>query len=156
MNPGSQTTPPPRRKFLPHGTPPWVGNEATFFITICTAPRGKNQLCHQHIADHLFETVRFRQTRQAWFVHLLLLMPDHLHGLLSFPRDIAMRKIISNWKEIAAKKTGLRWQRDFFDHRLRNDENYLEKANYIRMNPVRAGLVAEAAAWPYVWEPSSR
>ena len=80
-------------------------------------------------------------------------MPDHLHGLFSFSRDAEMRKIVSNWKEIAAKKAGVRWQRDFFDHRLRGNEGYAEKAHYIRMNPVRAGLVAEVAAWSYVWEP---
>jgi len=47
---------------------------------------------------------------------------------------------------------GIGWQRDFFDHRLRKNEAYLEKAAYIRMNPVRAGLVASAEDWPYVWE----
>lgn len=66
-----------------------------------------------------------------------------------------MRRIISNWKEIVAKKTSVGWQRDFFDHRLRGDEGYEEKAHYMRMNPVRAGLTSDRAAWPYVWEPNS-
>lgn len=38
-----------------------------------------------------------------------------------------------------------RWQRDFFDHRLRSIESAAEKAQYIRMNPVRAGLVNRSA-----------
>ena len=118
-------------------------------------PRGENQLCPRFVADVLFETVAFRHTRGDWFVHLLLLMPDHIHGLVSFPRDAALRKVISTWKEIAAKKTGIRWQRDFFDHRLRDNEGYAEKAHYIRMNPVRAGLISDRAAWPYVWEPNT-
>ena len=154
MNPDSQPTSPPRRKILPHGTPPWVGNEAIFFVTICCSGRGTNQLCQAEIADALFESIEFRLVRGDWFVHLLVLMPDHLHGLISFPRDRDMRKVVANWKEIVAKKTGICWQRDFFDHRLRNDENHLAKANYIRLNPVRAGLVAEPVNWPYIWEPA--
>lgn len=103
----------------------------------------------------MFETVEFRATRDDWWVHLLVLMPDHLHALISFPQNREMRKVVSNWKEIAAKKTGVRWQRDFFDHRLRSDESYAEKAHYIRMNPVRKNLVATPSDWPFVWEPRS-
>jgi REP element-mobilizing transposase RayT len=44
------------------------------------------------------------------------------------------------------------WQRRFFDHVLRNDESYAQKWNYVRENPVRAGLVAKAEDWPYAGE----
>ena len=40
-----------------------------------------------------------------------------------------------------------------FDHRIRNSENLEEKFQYIRMNPVRRGLVATPGEWPWVWEP---
>ncbi len=45
-----------------------------------------------------------------------------------------------------------RWQPGFFDHLLRNDESYGEKWNYVRDNPVRAGLVKLAEDWPYAGE----
>lgn len=48
-----------------------------------------------------------------------------------------------------ATKYGIQWQDGFFDHRLRTDESAAEKGNYIRMNPVRAGLVENPEAWPY-------
>jgi putative transposase len=80
-------------------------------------------------------------------------MPDHCHALISFQRDRAMKKVIANWKEVVAKQTGVGWQRDFFDHRLRNDEGYEEKAHYIRLNPVRQNLVATPEHWRFVWEP---
>jgi hypothetical protein len=38
---------------------------------------------------------------------------------------------------------------------LRNDENVIEKSHYIRMNPVRAGLIDKPESWPYVWSPSA-
>ena len=44
------------------------------------------------------------------------------------------------------------WQRRFFDHVLRSDESYAQKWNYVRENPVRAGLVTNAEDWPYAGE----
>ena len=44
------------------------------------------------------------------------------------------------------------WQDGFFDHLLRSGESYAEKWNYVRMNPVRAGLVARPEDWPYSGE----
>jgi putative transposase len=44
---------------------------------------------------------------------------------------------------------GIQWQRDFFEHRLRSDESYREKADYILANPVREGLVKEVKDWSY-------
>ena len=63
-----------------------------------------------------------------------------------------MEKVMSDWKRYTCINVGINWQRDFFDHRLRGDESYLEKAHYIRMNPVRAGLIKRPEEWPYVWE----
>ena len=50
---------------------------------------------------------------------------------------------------------GIKWQRDFFEHRLRSDENWREKADYILANPVRKGLVTEVSQWPFVFLPNS-
>jgi len=94
--------------------------------------------------------LRFDRIGGEWYAHLFLLMPDHAHGFISFPNDANMRQVVSEWKESAARRAGVHWQRDFFDHRLRNDENFVEKAHYIRMNPVRKGLVVKPEDWPYV------
>lgn len=144
----------PERKKLPHDIPLWLHLEdAVWFVTICAVPRGKNQLCHREIAERLFETVSFRNERGDWFVRLALLMPDHVYLLVSFPPEVVMRRIIAQWKEITAKRLAIRWQRDFFDHRLRHDESLREKEDYIRSNPARAGLVSSGDDWPYVWTP---
>jgi hypothetical protein len=44
------------------------------------------------------------------------------------------------------------WQREFFDHVLRSSESYSGKWNYVRDNPVRAGLVSTADEWQYAGE----
>ena len=152
MNPGENHF--PQRKQLPHLPPPWVGASAVFFVTINCRPRGANQLCIEPVASSLRESVLFRQARGDWHVHLWLLMPDHMHALLSFPLETDLRKVIANWKEHTAKRAGVVWQRDFFDHRIRSHESLQQKADYIRQNPVRKGLVGLAADWEFVWAPT--
>ena len=142
----------PERKTLPHNPPTWVSSDSRYFITICCQPRGVNQLCNEDVFTLVCESLQFRQDRGELWVSLVLLMPDHLHAIMSFAPDVSMKKSIAQWKRYVSSNSPVDWQRDFFDHRLRNDEAYIEKANYIRMNPVRAGLVEDPEQWPYVWE----
>ena len=142
----------PNRKTLPHGIPSWVEDDAQYFITINTQPKGKDQLCNDEVAEVLHRAFLFYQERGDLWLHLLLLMPDHLHAIISFNRDVGMQKSIREFKKYTARNAGIGWQRDFFDHRLRKDESYVEKAYYIRMNPVRKGLCSSPGDWSYVWE----
>jgi hypothetical protein len=61
-------------------------------------------------------------------------MPDHLHAIIVFPREPGMQTTVKNWKKFVAGKHGVGWQRDFFDHRLRNHHELEEKTSYILMN----------------------
>ena len=143
----------PIRKKLSHWIPPRVEPCSVYFITICCSSRGRNLLCYdKKISRCLWETALHRQKNlHHWWLHLFLLMPDHLHALVSFSPEHGMRKTLSGWKRFTASNFNILWQRDFFDHRLRNDESFEEKASYIRSNPVRAGLVQKPEDWPYVW-----
>ena len=81
-----------------------------------------------------------------------MITPDHVHLVLSFPiMEKKVQTIVSKWKEWTAKTLKINWQRDFFEQRLRNDESFREKADYILANPVRAGLVERPGDWPYVF-----
>jgi len=118
------------RKTLPHDVPSWIRpDEAIYFITICCDPRGHNHLCCRKVADSLFDAVEFRNRRGEWWAYLILLMPDHLHALLSFPANRSMQSVVSQWKHYTAAQYAIRWQRDFFDHRLRQEESFQEKAD---------------------------
>ena len=86
----------------------------------------------------------------------MLLMPDHLHAIIAFPRESGMRKAVANWKHFLAAHQKIDWQRDFFDHRLRDDHEEQEKTSYILMNPVRRGLCERAEDWPWVYRPKDR
>jgi REP element-mobilizing transposase RayT len=143
----------PQRKLLPHEIPPWVDSRnEIYFITINCQERFQNQLALPEVSTRIFESVRHRQNEYLWWPYLFLLMPDHLHALLSFPPSgKRVQTVISKWKEWTAKETGIVWQRDFFEHRLRHDESHREKADYILRNPVRKKLVDCSEQWPFVY-----
>ena len=144
-------THPPQRKRLVHTTPDWVPVGEVFFVTICCSPRGANQLAAERPFALVNESFAHYAARQMVWPHLVLAMPDHLHGLMSFPRTEQMAKVISDWKRYITRHAKITWQDGFFDHRLRNTESFDEEAGYILANPVRAGLVASSDEWPYTW-----
>ena len=148
--PYQASVPVPPRKVLPHQVPAWVDPaKEIYFVTVCCRRRGVNQLAVPATAEPLIETIKHRNNRGDWFAHLALLMLDHVHFLLSFPVDRSIQTTISSWKGWTAKTLPIEWQRDFFEHRLRGNEGYREKADYILMNPVRAGLCASPEDWPW-------
>ena len=139
----------PQRVSLPHGQPYlW---DSTYFITICAAQRGENTLALPEIGEALWQEWLGYAERGACSPLLFVVMPDHVHGLFRFPGEPGMKATVRAWKRLTAKRQSVAWQRDFFDHRLRSDESYAQKAAYIRENPMRKGLVARAEDWAYVW-----
>ena len=148
-----QFSPLPIRHSLCHQKPNWVPDNAIYFITMCTARRRTNILCHNKLAEIIWDSAIHRQSLGQWWIYLLLLMPDHLHALITFAPDSCQRTVISSWKRYITRHAGVTWQTNFFEHRLRNVHSLEEKAAYIRQNPVRAGLVKNDKEWPFVWGP---
>jgi REP-associated tyrosine transposase len=87
-----------------------------------------------------------------------VILPDHLHFFVAMPDNVKLADWVGTLKRVVAKSIGAAgsgdpiWQRGFFDHVLRSSESYAEKWNYVRENPVRAGLVSRAKDWPYSGE----
>lgn len=121
-----------------------------FHIRIRCSIENTMPLTDSGVADSLLQSVRFYTTKGRWFSHLFLLMPDHLHALLSFPKHETMSRMISEWKRYQTRTQGIHWQANYFDHRIRNTAEYLEKAAYIRNNPVVKGLCDRPEDWPWV------
>ena len=141
----------PERERLGHTPPPWVASGACFFVTICATPRGQNQLTTPEVSSRILESVVHQHESGSWWVHVFLLMPDHAHALISVAPNRTLIDTVRAWKSWQAKTLGIRWQSGFFDHRLRSDESFEEKATYIRQNPVRAGLISRVDDWPHHW-----
>ena len=137
-----------------HQRPPWVTDAAFFHIRLRILDSCPHCLTDSTLAQALLSAAQNYQQRGRWYGQLLLLMPDHLHAVLAFPAQASMSAVIGAWKSYLAKTQRIAWQGNYFDHRLRNAAEQLEKMHYIRMNPVRAGLCAQPADWPWVLGPA--
>jgi len=139
---------------LHHRVPDWVEPGSLFHIRIALDREKKQRpLIAPQFGKALLDSARFYEVKQYWHITLFLLMPDHLHALLSFQRDKWMSRIIGNWKHFQTHEHEIGWQGGYFDHRLRADERGQQlsaKINYIRQNPVAAGLCAKAEDWPCI------
>jgi len=89
----------------------------------------------------------------AWVI-----MPDHLHWLFQLGEHETLSTTIKRLKARSAFAIGQQmkqgapvWQRGFYDHALRRDEDILAVARYIVANPLRSGLVEHLGDYP-LWD----
>ena len=84
-----------------------------------------------------------------------VLMPDHVHMFVCVHSEYSLTQFIRMLKRKlseAIPEALPHWQKGFFDHLVRHDESYAEKWDYVRQNPVRAGLVGSSGEWPWQGE----
>lgn len=96
-------------------------------------------------------------------LHAVVVMPDHVHLLLRPLRDengwpVPLVDILQCFKGATAHRvnkllrtSGPVWEEESFDHVLRSDESLKEKCEYIRQNPVQAGLVRKPEYYRWLW-----
>ena len=141
----------PERKWLRHRIPEWVEHGSHWFITVCCQQRGckvlSNDTCHEAIIQALMTY----QSQGRLCLKQEVTMPDHIHLIARFDQRHGLAGTIESLKRYLARKHGIEWQPGFFDHRIRSDKLLRETIDYVRMNPVRAGLVQSADEWAYRW-----
>jgi REP element-mobilizing transposase RayT len=143
----------------PPRIPVWLplDQPVVYFVTWCV--RGRRPVLANAEALTAFRDSIGRLTR--WQLVAAVLMPDHVHALthpLNREEPVSdFSRIVKRWMREELMKTTARgpralqweWQRGCFDRLLRSDESAEQKWEYIRENPVRAGLVRDWQAWPY-------
>jgi putative transposase len=130
-----------------------------YFITTCTLKR-RRILASREVASILTEEWRCAHDRHGWSIGRYVIMPDHVHFFCSAELSAKPLPIfLQKWRQWTSKRmarelhfSGNIWQEEFFDHVLRSDESYSQKWDYVRENPVRAGLVARVEDWPWQGE----
>jgi putative transposase len=128
--------------------PSRTAKHGTFFIT--TATHNRRRLFQvESNATLLLETID--HYRASYLLHAYVVMPDHLHLLLT-PTDVtlerAMQLIKGGFSHRIASKLPV-WQRGFTDHRIRDTADYNTRHNYIHRNPVAAGLSSTPDAYAF-------
>jgi putative transposase len=142
----------PKRKHPIHWPPRETGNRSIIvYLTVCAMDR-KPILATPETASAILLAW---QRADAWLVGRYVIMPDHLHLFCAPARhEITLKRWVKYWKALASKGWPQSdehpiWQDDFWDTQLRCEEGYASKWEYVRLNPVRKGLVDSPELWPF-------
>ncbi len=142
-----------RRPFVPG---------ARVFFTVALARRGGVLLVDQ--IDALRDAVRRTRCERPFGIDAWVVLPDHMHCVWALPDGDA--DFATRWQVIKARfsramppvtrrrshearrEHGI-WQRRFWEHHIRDDEDWRNHVGYCWHNPVKHGLVDHPRDWPY-------
>jgi putative transposase len=106
--------------------------------------------------DLLLDTIVRNRDKGDFFLHKFVLMPNHIHLLLTVDDDHAIGRAVQLIKggfSHAYGQTGLKlkavWQPSYYEHRVRDEVEYERMPRYVHGNPVRRHLVDRAQDYPY-------
>lgn len=100
----------------------------------------------------LVQTLRFEQQRHTADTLAYVVMPDHMHWLMTLGLSKSLSNVVQAIKASSAKRIGQPiWQTGFHDHAVRREEDIKALARYIIANPLRAGLVDRIGDYPH-WD----
>ena len=136
---------------------------ATYFFTVNLADRRLALLTGN--AEYLRAAFRATWLRHPFTINAIVVLPDHLHAIWTLPEgdhDFAVR-----WSSIKAnfsrglplgepvsqsrqrrRERGI-WQRRYWEHTIRDEDDFVRHVDYIHFNPVKHGYVERVADWPY-------
>jgi len=135
----------------------WIVPRATCFVTCCTYDRQPFFDDHANIAL-LRSTLRATRAWHPFRMHGYALMPDHVHLLITVAPETTIsammhsfqRNTTLNYKRAKGIEGPTRlWQRGFWDHVIRDEDDFSRHLDYIHYNPVKHGLVQDALDYPY-------
>jgi putative transposase len=143
-----------RRRYTPGGT---------WFFTVVLRDR-RSRLLVEHI-DALRDAIGWTLRHYPFRINAFVVLPEHLHAIWTLPpedtdfstrwRMIKTRFVRSLPATEALTRTMVErgergiWQRRFWEHRIRDDQEIGRYASYCAINPVKHGLVRRAIDWPY-------
>ena len=138
----------------------------TYFFTVVTHNR-RRFLCQPENVGLLRNAVRHVMQKHPFSIDAFVLLPDHLHCIWTLPQeddDFSTRwRLVKDYftqhcgsqyrGDVSAsrerKKEQSVWQRRFWEHAIRDDEDYVRHVEYIHYNPVKHGLVKAPRDWEY-------
>jgi putative transposase len=138
----------------------------TYFFTLVTHHR-RSFLCEDVSIDLLRESFRYVMQRHPFEIDAAVILPEHLHCIWTLPEgdsDYSMRwRLIKTFfsrrcgsdvkGQVSAsrrhKKEQAVWQRRFWEHCIRDEQDWFRHVEYIHYNPVRHGLVKAPRDWKY-------
>jgi menaquinone-specific isochorismate synthase len=119
----------------------------------CDHGSGSCALKDPRIAGAMAAALRFRDRKHyrliAWCI-----MPNHVHVVVRLLPGALLAAILKSWKQFSSKaanevigQRGRFWQREYYDHLIRNEQEFSRAIQYVLENPAKAAL----KNWPSVW-----
>jgi putative transposase len=134
-----------------------LSSARVFFVTTNTS-MGRRLLQSERNATLLIDVLRSNVATGKFQLHDFVVMPDHLHLLMTLQGDVtiekAMQLIKGGFSYRLKRELGYQgeiWQRGFSDVRIRDWQSFSQHRAYILQNPVKAGLVNSAEDCPYCY-----
>jgi putative transposase len=130
--------------------PPRTATQGTFFLTTVTYNRRRLFQVPTN-AELSLETLQHYRTAGAYKLHAFVVMPDHVHLLLT-PHDKTISQVMNLIKGAFSRRIASNfpvWQRGFTDHLILDAAHFESRRTYIHQNPVRANLAPTPEAYPY-------
>mgnify|MGYP001256858398 FL=1 len=131
---------------------------ATYFFTVVTRNR-RPIFTDAERVDVLRQAIRQVMASRPFSIEAMVVLPDHLHSLWRLPEGDA--DFSARWREIKkatsrhiAPATNARrerpvWQRRFWEHLIRDADDWRRHVDYIHYNPVKHGLCSRPGDWPW-------
>jgi len=103
------------------------------------------------VYDLFVEALERTRRRFALWVYGYVVMPEHVHLLLSEPEHGLLADAVHYLKLSFAKRlgAGVFWQKRYYDRNLRNEHEFKEKLRYLHRNPVKRGLCERPQDWKW-------
>jgi len=136
----------------------------TYFFTVVTQER-RPIFSKEDSVKNLRESFETVMEKRPFTVDAVVVLPDHIHCIWSLPNNES--DFSTRWKEIKyrfsinsresfpptdsmrkKKEKGL-WQRRFWEHLIRDQDDFNRHVDYIHYNPVKHGLVKRPMDWPH-------
>jgi putative transposase len=134
-----------------------VSSSRVFFVSTKTS-MARHLLQSERNAGLLIDVLRSNVVAGRFQLHDFVIMPDHLHLLMTLPGDVtiekAMQFIKGGFSYRLKREFGYQgevWQRGFSEVRISDGQSFLQHRAYITQNPVKARLVDLAEQYPYCY-----
>jgi putative transposase len=126
---------------------------SSYFLTLCSTNRTLGMI-RAHVASALRKEICSIETDGHWTLRAAVIMPDHVHLFVRLAGNLPISRCVARLKaktRTALAMDGLSWQKNFYEHRLRPDDEVEQVVRYIFLNPHRCGLANESQAYEHLW-----
>jgi len=141
---------------------------ACYFFTLVTYRR-QRFLCDDDVRLALRESIEKVRQQRPFTIDAWVLLPDHLHCIWTLPdgdadfplrwnlikryvtRACGSRLHRAEWMNASKQRhrESTLWQRRYWEHQIRDDEDYATHMDYVHYNPVKHALCRYPTEWPY-------